>query len=298
MYYGNGRTNFPRLENYKQALEHHDSIKPIRGRAVECRPLLTCAGGRARSHYAIKKGVINGVDCVSVILYATPVITYLADGEIWLEDGGYPTNTTHQVMCMVLGRGHAFAVGGRSILGLPYAEPEREEWEVAVVQIQPVPKPTNHYFAFPEDAPLRLTVTGTQVTVLNPTPMYREYVLRGNMGEVRKRLAKPLAYIRNMAKLVEAQEVDRRPSFSSQGRARELLESSDIADWYEMAKHVYALAVQQTWEYGQGYVYKLTRKGIDTQIAKILRTCYADCATELRPLPFTTCPKSGDTPRN
>ena len=261
MYYGNGRTNFPRLENYKQALEHHDSIKPIRGRAVECRPLLTCAGGRARSHYAIKKGVINGVD------------------------GGYPTNTTHQVMCRVLGdalavRGHSvFAVGGRSILGLGENGHDK-------------------YFAFPEDAPLRLTVTGTQVTVLNPTPMYREYVLRGNMGEVRKRLAKPLAYIRNMAKLVEAQEVDRRPSFSSQGRARELLDSSDIADWYEMAKHVYALAVQQTWEYGQGYVYKLTRKGIDTQIAKILRTCYADCVTELRPLPFTTCPKSGDTPRN
>ena len=295
MYYGNGRTNFPRLENYKQALEHHDSIKPIRGRAVECRPLLTCAGGRARSHYAIKKGVINGVDCVSVILYATPVITYLADGEIWLEDGGYPTNTTHQVMCRVLGdalavRGHGvFAVGGRSILHLGENGHDK-------------------YFVFPEHDALRLeevtreewepTVTGTQVTVLNPTPMYREYVLRGNMGEVRKRLAKPLAYIRNMAKLVEAQEVDRRSSFSSQGRARELLESSDIADWYEMAKHVYALAVQQTWEYGQGYVYKLTRKGIDTQIAKILRTCYADCVTELRPLPFTTCPKSGDTPRN
>jgi hypothetical protein len=279
MYYGNGRTNFPRLENYKQALEHHDSIKPIRGRAVECRPLLTCAGGRARSHYAIKKGVINGVDCVSVILYVTPVITYLADGEIWLEDGGYPTNTTHQVMCMVLGRGHAFAVGGRSILALGENGHDK-------------------YFAFPEDAPLRLTVTGTQVTVLNPTPMYREYVLRGKMGEVRKRRAKPITYIRNMAKLMEAKEVDRRSSFSSQGRARELLESSDIADWYEMAKHVYALAVQQTWEYGQGYVYKLTRKGIDTQIAKILRTCYADCVTELRPLPFTTCPKSGDTPRN
>lgn len=283
MYYGNNRTNFPRLENYKQALEHHDSIKPIRGRAVECRPLLTYAGGRARSHYAIKKGVINGVDCVSVILYTTPVITYLADGEIWLEDGGFLTNTTHTVMCRVLGdalavRGHSvFAVGGRSILHLGENGHDK-------------------FFVFPEDAPLRLTVTGTQVTVLNPTPMYREYVLRGNMGEVRKRLAKPLAYIRNMAKLVEAKEVDRRSSFSSQGRARELLESSDIADWYEMAKHVYALAVQQTWEYGQGYVYKLTRKGIDTQIAKILRTCYADCVTELRPLPFTTCPKSGDTP--
>ena len=216
MYGSINKNGFPRLRNYEEALKHHDSIKPIRGRAVECRPLLTCAGGRARSHYAIKKGVTNGgVDCVSVILYVTPVITYLANGEIWLEDGGYPTSTTHQVINAVMRGCPTFSSGGRSILALG----ENGQGK---------------YFVFPEYDALRLTVTDTQVTVLNPLQMYREYVVRGKMGEVRKRLAKPLAYIRNMAKLVEAQEVDRSLHFSSQGRARELLESSDIAEGLAM----------------------------------------------------------------
>ena len=85
----------PKIGTYEQALKIHDSIKPMRGRAVEIRPL---GERRDVDTYSIRK---NG-DAVELVLYKTPVITFMPDGEVVLFIDGYNSVSTHQFIGWVL----------------------------------------------------------------------------------------------------------------------------------------------------------------------------------------------------
>jgi hypothetical protein len=88
--------NVPRVETYALAKNLHDSIKPIRGRSPEIRPL---GNRRDADSYWVR---MNGED-VEFMLYKTPVITYRPNGDVVLSNGGYSTVSTHQFFDRVLG---------------------------------------------------------------------------------------------------------------------------------------------------------------------------------------------------
>ena len=85
----------PRVLYYQEALKIHDNSKPVRGRLPEIRPL-----GERRNvdTYSIRK---NG-DAIELVLYKTPVITFMPDGEVVLFVDGYDTVSTHQFISHVL----------------------------------------------------------------------------------------------------------------------------------------------------------------------------------------------------
>ena len=85
----------PKIGTYEQALKIHDQSKPLRGRAVEIRPL---GNRRDVDTYSIRK---HG-DAIELVLYKTPVITFTPDGEVSLFIDGYNSVSTHQFIGWVL----------------------------------------------------------------------------------------------------------------------------------------------------------------------------------------------------
>ena len=88
--------NVPRVLTYALAKNLHDSIKPIRGRSPEIRPL---GNRRDADTYWVR---MNGDD-VEFVLYKSPVIVYKPTGEVVLCVAGYSTVSTHQFLDRVLG---------------------------------------------------------------------------------------------------------------------------------------------------------------------------------------------------
>ena len=86
----------PRVHDYKTALKLHDNIKPLRGRSPEIKPL---GNRRDADTYHIRK---DG-DAIELVLYKTPVITFMPDGEVVLFVDSYNTVSTHQFLSHVLG---------------------------------------------------------------------------------------------------------------------------------------------------------------------------------------------------
>jgi hypothetical protein len=86
----------PKIQDYATALKLHDNIKPLRGRSPEIKPL---GDRRDADTYHIRK---DG-DAVELVLYKTPVITFMPDGEVTLFVDSYNTVSTHQFLSHVLG---------------------------------------------------------------------------------------------------------------------------------------------------------------------------------------------------
>lgn len=79
--------------SYEQAVAKHDSIKPIRGRSTDTRPL----GRRSNDNLTIRRLDDNSI---AVRLYSTDIITYRPDGTIELEP--YDSRLTDDVVRQVL----------------------------------------------------------------------------------------------------------------------------------------------------------------------------------------------------
>lgn len=87
---------FPRLFNYEQALRKESEIVPYsKGKYKGNKPLAE----RRRSGLTIRKVG----DDVIVRLYSTDIIKYRPDGEIIVNQGGWSTSTTHEVIARILG---------------------------------------------------------------------------------------------------------------------------------------------------------------------------------------------------
>jgi RNase P/RNase MRP subunit p29 len=90
----------PTLIDYFNAHRWWENTKPIRGRSVDLRPL---AERRYADCYSIRKHPANqAIECV---LYKTPVVSFMPDGEIHVNNGGWATPSTHMFIEEVLGTG-------------------------------------------------------------------------------------------------------------------------------------------------------------------------------------------------
>lgn len=90
----------PTFIDYFNAHRWWENTKPIRGRNVDLRPL---AERRYADCYSIRKD--SQTDAIECVLYRTPVVTFMPDGEIHVRNGGYATASTHMFIQEVLGSG-------------------------------------------------------------------------------------------------------------------------------------------------------------------------------------------------
>jgi hypothetical protein len=82
------------MYTYADAVRWELLVKPIRGRAEECKPL----GARNKSHANIRR---ENQDIV-VRLYRTDIVRYKPDGTIIVRQGGYPSQTTRKYLNAIL----------------------------------------------------------------------------------------------------------------------------------------------------------------------------------------------------
>ena len=97
-----GLTDIPVLRSYEKALEHYESIKPIRG-SNNVRPICKTKNGRRKKHMQI----IKRDDAIACRLYDTDVLTFhkgitWESGLIEYYSGGYISNTTHAFASSIL----------------------------------------------------------------------------------------------------------------------------------------------------------------------------------------------------
>ena len=96
-----GLTDMPVLRSYEQALEHYESIKPIRG-SDNLRPICATTNGRRKKHMQI----IKRDDAIACRLYDTDVLTFYKDGLVEYYSGGYISNTTHAFASSIFNHVH------------------------------------------------------------------------------------------------------------------------------------------------------------------------------------------------
>lgn len=86
----------PILYNWMDATAHEQSVKPIRGRSPECKPI----GKRTKTQATIRKLDNESIACR---LYHTDVVTYHKDGTIEINLDGYATQSTIAFIEEILG---------------------------------------------------------------------------------------------------------------------------------------------------------------------------------------------------
>lgn len=178
--YGSMRSDrFPYLHDYAAALRKYEEIKPfVKGAFKGERPLAE----RTRPQLRILK---DDVDAVIVRLYNTDIIRFKPDGQIELDQGGWATATTHEVMGRVLGTS-LFIRGGKGWIVCQngtYPLGERPN----VLRRGSVSDP-NHY--------------GTGLHFLNPEYPSVRKVNRKNLTIVRRRYSEFTKYAMRMVKLL------------------------------------------------------------------------------------------------
>jgi len=170
--------NVPRVFSYAEAKKIHDSIKPIRGRSPEIRPL---GNRRDADSYWVR---MNGED-VEFVLYKSAVITYKPDGGVVLTPDTYSTVSTHQFFDRVLGV-DARASRQNSVIGLL-----NKKGEVM-----------NRYTVRGKDTlTLKLDKSGNWQCVEGAKPQFAWHLNRQEATNVRLRYKEFITYFKGMVSL-------------------------------------------------------------------------------------------------
>jgi hypothetical protein len=170
--------NVPRVLTYALAKNLHDSIKPIRGRSPEIRPL---GNRRDADSYWVR---MNGDD-VEFVLYKSAVITYKPDGGVVLTPDTYSTVSTHQFFDRVLGV-DARASRQNSVIGLL-----NKKGEVM-----------NRYTVRGKDTlTLKLDKSGNWQCVEGAKPQFAWHLNRQEATNVRLRYKEFITYFKGMVSL-------------------------------------------------------------------------------------------------
>lgn len=92
------------LRTYEEASEKEKSTAPIRGRSSECKPI----GDRRGTHFTIRR---EADDSIVARCYRSDLIRWYPDGRIFITNGGYASQTTHDFISRVISRNYALCFG-------------------------------------------------------------------------------------------------------------------------------------------------------------------------------------------
>ena len=189
------RGQLPEVGSYYEAKELYESIKPIRGRATDVRPM----GVRRKSEAHIKKVEVEGGQPNYVaMLYNTPVLTYYPNGDIRVRTDGYNTQTSSQFLNLVL-PGDIYTSYGRNTMVIW----QRKKTDASKMDEYKIPNNTDGLMIrLPWD-------NGTQrLFVLNAQKEYVYVVNRKAMNEKREKYKTFYGYLKSICKMMDRVEYD------------------------------------------------------------------------------------------
>lgn len=162
------------MRTYAEAVACYERIKPIKGRAVECRPL----ANRKHDQYNIR---MNGLT-VECVLYQTPVLTFLPDNTVEIRMGGYNSVPTRLFIMEILG----LNCGARN--GTPILDLAHDSHVVLDVKLPTVIRREDVNESYKWE-------------LVKSTPVFEWQMNRAKANNVRAKYSEFEKYFRNMIKL-------------------------------------------------------------------------------------------------
>ena len=202
----------PVLHNYARAVKYEAKVKPIRGRAVECKPV----GKRNITHATIR----NANDDIVVRIYQTDIVRYKPDGTIIINQGGHASNTTRAYLSALLHEWFGSHQGETTWFDRPNAK-------TYILHDR-----ADNIFVPDPDQPSRLVFT-------NPKPQTIRKKDRGALKAVRARYAPFIRYMKNIQKLQGGGAIKGlpRPGYISYLDLSELILSNELENNYLALAH-------------------------------------------------------------
>ena len=267
--FGNTIQDLPSLLSYGQAVAHYESIVPIRG-SNNLRPLCVRNNGRRRKHMQI----IRRADAVVCRIHDTDVVSFFANGDIVLNNGGWISHTTHSFISGILTDTYdrplltAYTHQGKTILeAAPTLGNDKKGCKV--LMLDPVTLKIDH----PD------TIARTTVTFVNATAIKGYYLKRSPMGMRRKEVEGFRKYARACAKLIDPNQYHRLTS--SQFRAKELYFCMRNAErWGKLIEFLLPHIVESSWS--NSYKATVNIKKLDTLIDDAIKYTFAEDLFEER----------------
>ena len=181
--------------SYENMERDYNDTKPIRGRAVDIRPL----GKRSKvDQESISRSVMSNAEgkyVYSARCYSTDVVRFYPDGVVGIYHGGHPTTTTAQFIETHAPQGvYAFIQHKQMWLSIN-RDSSRQEGEFICM-----PK---SYESDRMDGEIRLQYLNDRWMVLNPPIVYRSMVDKPRMKDARAQVKEFLAYATTMLKLTD-----------------------------------------------------------------------------------------------
>ena len=164
-----------RCFTYADAKYVHDKTTPIRGRSPEVRPL---GQRRDAGVYSVRMSGEN----VEFVLYKTPVITYLPNGDVVIKTDGWNSMSTHQFIEQVLG---VKCYGARRNTVM---EARSADGDV-------------HKYIIPKEKGITMIHAGGNWRITQFNTIYEYRLNRKAANAVRKKYADFLRYIKGMVNL-------------------------------------------------------------------------------------------------
>lgn len=200
-------TDLPTLVSYAEALEHYEAITPIRG-SNNLRPICTTHNGRRKKHMQIIKTTYpkalgmaatpqGAIDAVACRLYGTDVITFVSNGDIIIDNGGYVSNTTHSFIVGIL----TYAYRTHPLLAYSRANS-------TVIEVYP---PEGKRLVVMEDKPVTIrkveNIHGVAYDFTEDVDVQKGYYLnRKVMGEKRKKVEQFRRFAFACAKMIDPEQ--------------------------------------------------------------------------------------------
>lgn len=231
----NSISEMPTLRTYQDALEHYNSIKPIRGKP-HVRPIIDTPNGRRKHHMRMQANRDGSVACV---LYNTPVLTYYPNGEIHFTNGDWATTTTHQFATGLLHKWDGYGCYFGSHKGQTTATVRKQTVVVGPGETLKLKYDRDTGFDF-----------------IDPPKMYAYYLKRAPMGMRRKEVAAFTTHAKALAKLVDPQQClhGTRHKFTA-SEFHEVMLSDDPEVWQPAIEELLGSCVKYT---GDWFERKLT----------------------------------------
>ena len=261
--------DLPSLLSYGQAVAHYESITPIRG-SNNLRPLCVAGNGRRRKHMQI----IRRADAVVCRLYDTDVVSFFANGDIVLKNGGWTARTTHCFISGILTDTYnrpllmAYTHQGKTILeAAPTLGNNKKGCKV--LMLDPVTLKIDH----PD------TIARTTVTFINATTIKGYYLKRSPMGMRRKEVEGFRKYARACAKLIDPTQHQRARRATL--TAEELYSCMrDEGRWGKLIEFLLPHTVESNWS--NSYKATVNIKKLDTLIDDAIKYTLAEDLFEER----------------
>jgi len=196
-----------RAHTYEAAKKIWETIKPIRGRLIDTRPL-----GRRKDADKFTVRMVDGV--VEFVLYKSPLIKFCPDDTVIVDSCGYMTNFTTGFISYALGINKCSRKGDAIILGVN----------------------RDRSVALQRGSQLVLRKTEGAWDVVNAEPVYGYRINRTAANNVRARYSEFADYFEGFVKLRQEEHIEHEGSYYEQTYMAVKYSDEELSFWLEQKR--------------------------------------------------------------